>query len=310
MTTTTGTGTGSDRGTPRLEEVAEHVHAYIQPDGGWCLNNAGLIAAGGDSALIDTAATERRARALREAALTVGPAPRVVVNTHSHGDHTFGNFVFPEAVVVGHAGTRAEIEEVGLHLTGLWPEVCWGNISLAPPTLTYRDQLTLHVGPVRAELINMGTAHTINDTVVWLPEEGVLFTGDLVMSGVTPFFPMGSLSGSLAAIRVLKALDPVTVITGHGPVAGPEVLDEAERYLLWIRELALLGDGAGLTPLEIAVQTDLAPWRHLLDPERLVPNLHRAYAELRGAVPGAPLDMGALFQEMIEYRGSAPVCRA
>ncbi|MGW0466479.1 MBL fold metallo-hydrolase [Streptomyces sp. NPDC003027] len=300
----------STTGTPRLEEVAEHVHAYIQPDGGWCLNNAGLITADGDSALIDTAATERRARALREAALTVGPAPRVVVNTHSHGDHTFGNCLFPEAVVVGHAGTRTEMEQVGLHLTGLWPEVCWGEISVAPPTLTYESRLTLHVGPVRAELRNMGTAHTVNDTVVWLPEQRVLFTGDLVMSGVTPFFPMGSLSGSLAAIRELAALDPVTVVTGHGPVAGPEVLAEAERYLLWIRELAQQGEEAGLTPLEVARETDPAPWLHLLDPERLVPNLHRAYAELRGAVPGSPIDMGALFQEMIEYRGGAPVCHA
>lgn len=310
----TGTDAGAAatvRGAGRLEEVAEHIYAYVQPDGGWCLNNAGVIAAGGESALVDTAATERRARALRAAALSVSAlAPRLVVNTHSHGDHTFGNFVFPEAVVVGHSGTRDEMEQVGLHLTGLWPEVCWGDITVTPPTVTYEDRLTLHVGPVRAELMNMGAAHTVNDTVVWLPEQRVLFTGDLVMSGVTPFFPMGSLSGSLAAVDALRALGAETIVTGHGPVGGPEVLDQAEQYLLWVRSLAEDGIAAGLTPVQTARESGYGPWDRLLDPERLVPNLHRAFLELRGAAPGSPVDMGALFEEMIDFRGGRPSCRA
>lgn len=295
---------------PRLQEVAEHVHAYVQPDGSWCLNNAGVISADGESALVDTTATERRARALREAVLGVGTAPRVVVNTHSHGDHTFGNFVFPEAVVVGHAGTRAEIQQVGLHLTGLWPDVCWGNIELSPPTITYEDRLTLHIGPVRADVVNMGTAHTVNDTVVWLPEQRVLFTGDLVMRGVTPFIPMGSLSGALAAVRAMRELRPEVIVPGHGPVCGVEALDETEQYLQWVRGLAEQGLAAGATPLEVAYDTDFGPWAELLDHERLVPNLHRAYAELRGAAPGSPVDMTALFREMVEYRGAPPVCHA
>ncbi|NDZ79374.1 MBL fold metallo-hydrolase [Streptomyces sp. SID10853] len=294
-----------------MEEVAEHVYAYVQPDGGWCLNNAGVITAGGESALVDTAATERRARALRAAALSLESAPpRIVVNTHSHGDHTFGNCVFPEAVVVGHSGTRTEIKQAGLHLTGLWPDVCWGDITVTPPTLTYEDRLTLHVGPVRVELMSAGAAHTINDTVVWLPDQRVLFTGDVVMSGVTPFFPMGSLSGCVAAVRTLRSLDPAVVVSGHGPVAGPEILNETEKYLLWVRSLAKEGIEAGLTPLEVARESRYGPWEGLLDPERLVPNLHRAYLELRGAAPGAPVDMGALFQEMVDFRGGLPHCAA
>ncbi|MEE1758269.1 MULTISPECIES: MBL fold metallo-hydrolase [unclassified Streptomyces] len=294
----------------RLEEVAENVYAYVQPDGSWCLNNAGVISVDGESTLVDTTATEQRARALREAVLGVGVAPRVVVNTHSHGDHTFGNFVFPEAVVVGHAGTRAEIQKVGLHLTGLWPDVCWGEIELSPPTITYEDRLTLHIGSVRADVVDMGTAHTANDTVVWLPEQRVLFTGDLVMRGVTPFIPMGSLSGALAAVRAMRELRPEVIVPGHGPVCGTEALDETERYLQWVRGLAQEGLAAGATPLEVAHDTDFGPWAELLDPERLVPNLHRAYAELRGAAPGSPVDMTALFQEMVTFRGTPPVCHA
>lgn len=297
--------------TTTLAEVADGVFAYLQPDGGWCLNNAGILASAGEVALVDTAATEARARQLRDTAAKIVEAPpRIVVNTHFHGDHTFGNFVFPEAVVVGHETTRAQVLQVGLHLSGLWPDVCWGDLQLAPPTLTYRDRMTVHVGDLTAELRHIGPAHTTDDTVVWLPEQRVLFTGDVVMSGVTPFCPMGSVSGSLAALEELRALEPVTVVTGHGPVVGPEVFDDTERYLRWLQDLAAAGIAADLTPLQVAADADLGEFAELLDPERLVPNLNRAYAELRGAAPGDPLDIGALFAEMIEHNGGLPACHA
>ncbi|MFE0043881.1 MBL fold metallo-hydrolase [Streptomyces albireticuli] len=295
----------------RLVEVAEGVFAYVQPDGGWCLNNAALVVSRGQAALVDTAATEARARALRSAALGVCPAPpRVLVNTHFHGDHTFGNFVFPEALVVGHERIRGEMAAAGLHLTGLWPDVEWGELTLTLPEVTYHDRLTLHVGDAAAELIHLGPAHTTNDTVVWLPDQRVLVTGDLVMSGVTPFCPMGSVAGTLDAVARLRALDARTVVTGHGPVAGPEVFDVTEDYLRWVQELAREGLAAGLTPLEAARAASPGPYAHLIDSERLVPNLHRAYVEERGAAPGAPLDIGELFREMVEFHGGLPTCRA
>ncbi|WP_308312540.1 MBL fold metallo-hydrolase [Streptomyces sp. ISL-11] len=300
-----------ERSVGRLVEVADGVFAYLQPDGGWCLNNAVLMVSQGRSALVDTAATEARARALRAAALGVCAAPpRVLVDSHFHGDHTFGNFVFPEALVVGHERARTEMAEAGLHLTGLWPDVEWGELALALPELTFRDRLTIHVGELRAELIHLGPAHTTNDTVVWLPEREVLVTGDLVMSGVTPFCPMGSVTGTLDAVARLRSLGAGTVVTGHGPVAGPEVFDVTEGYLRWVQGLAREGIAAGLTPLEAARAAGPGPYAHLLDSERLVPNLHRAYVEERGAAPGVPLDIGALFGEMVEFHGGLPTCRA
>lgn len=303
--------TGRPGAPARLEQVADGVFAYVQPDGGWCVNNAGLVVAGGRSLLVDTTATEARTRALRRAVLGVAPGPpRYLVNTHSHGDHTFGNFLFPEAVIAGHSGTRAGMLEVGLHLTGLWPDVAWGDIEVTPPTLTYESGIVLEFGGVRVEVRAMGTAHTREDSVVWLPEQRVLFTGDLVMSGTAPFFPMGSLSGSLAAVRALRALEPRTVVAGHGPVGGAELLAEAEGYLLWVRQLAAEGHAAGRTPRETAAAVDHSAWSHLREAERLVPNLHRAYLELSGAAPGEPIDMGAVFQDMVEYGGGLPRCEA
>ena len=296
----------------RLVEVAEEVYAYVQPDGGWCLNNAGLVTAGGRPLLIDTAATEARAAALKDALAQVTPhAPRFVVNTHPHGDHTFGNRLFADdAVIIAHEATRAEMDLAGLHLTGLWPDVCWGDVAVELPGLTFRETLTLHLGDVRAELMYLGTAHTKNDSVVWLPERRVLFAGDIVMSGATPFCLTGSVSGSLEVIGKLRALDPETVVSGHGPVGGVEILDSTEAYLRHVQELAAAGIAAGLTPLETAREADLGPFAALLDSERLVPNLHRAYAEARGAEPGHPLDIGELFSEMVDFHGGLPACAA
>ncbi|MEV3993899.1 MBL fold metallo-hydrolase [Streptomyces sp. NPDC049837] len=296
-----------------LTEVADGVYAFVQPDGGWCLNNAGLVAGDdGRAVLVDTAATEARARRLREEVLRVaGTPPRTLVNTHFHGDHTFGNHLFPEALVVAHERTRSDMAAAGLHLTSLWPDVCWGDIELALPEVTFRDALTLHAGGVRVELLHLGpAAHTTNDTVVWLPEQRVLFTGDLVMSGVTPFCVMGSVSGSLDALERMRGLDPLVVVPGHGPVGGPEVLDANEAYFRWLLGLARQGVADGASPLELARATGPGPFEGLLDAERLVPNLHRAYAEERGAAPGEALDVPALFREMTEYHGGLPTCRA
>lgn len=298
-----------------VTEIAEGVHAYVQAPGGWCLNNAGVIVSGGESALVDTAATEARARHLRETALRLNPsaAPRTVVTTHFHGDHAFGNHFFPEALVVGHERTRTEMIAAGLHLTGLWPDVEWGGIELAPPTVTYRDGLTLHVGSIRAELEHIGPAHTSNDTVVWLPAQKVLFTGDLVMNGVTPFCLMGSIAGSLRALERLRAFGAATVVPGHGPVAGPEVFDAVEGYLRLVRRTAEEGLRAGLTPMQAAAGADLGPYASFLDPERLVPNLHRAYAELNGTGEADPLPMAVrqtALDEMVRHHGGLPACLA
>ncbi|HEY0168616.1 MAG TPA: MBL fold metallo-hydrolase [Jatrophihabitans sp.] len=297
---------------PRVEEIADGVHAYLQPDGGWCLNNAGIIVGSSSTALIDTAATEQRARRLESAVMKLSSRrPDVVVNTHFHGDHTYGNFVFAQdATIVAHEDTRVDMAAAGLHMQGLWPDVGWGAVEVALPTLTIREPSTIYVGGIRAELLTFGPAHTRSDIVVWLPDTRVLFTGDLVMSGVTPFLTMGSLSGSLEAVRRLRELDAAVFVTGHGPVTDASVLDVTEGYLRWAKELAEAGIAAGLSPLEVARDADLGAYAGLLDCERLVGNLHRAYAEAAGAPPGAPLDVNAIFADIIAFHGKLPACQA
>jgi len=296
-----------------LTEVAEDVYAYLQPNGGWCLNNAGIIVVPDGLLVIDTAATETRAKRLRAAAgeLHAGPV-RAVINTHHHGDHTFGNHIVSDGgVIIAHDLARAEMARTGLALTTLWPDVDWGDVRVSLPTVTFSSEMTLHAGPRRVQLIHVGPAHTTNDIVVWVPGDRLLFAGDVVMSGCTPFNLMGSVRGALGALTRLRSLSPATVVCGHGDVRGPEVLDAVAAYLRLIEDLAVGGRAAGQSPLETARQADLSEFGHLVDPERIVGNLHRAYAELAGGELGEPLDVVSVFSEMTAYNGGRlPVCLA
>lgn len=305
--------TATSAPTATLLPVAEDVYAYVQQPGGWCLSNAGVVAGPDGVMVVDTLATERRAQRLRATVDELGAGPqRLVVNTHHHGDHNFGNQVFGQgAVVVAHERARTEMAETGLALTGLWPQVEWGELRVVLPALTFTDRLTVHIGAHRAELVHVGPAHTTNDVVVWLPEERVLFVGDVVLSGATPFVLMGSVSGSLEAIERLRGLGARTVVCGHGPVSGPEVFDQNAEYLEWLQRLARRGAAAGLSPSDTARDADLGGFAHLLDPERVVGNLHRAFAELEGGPLARPLDVAAVFAEIVDYNeGRLPTCLA
>lgn len=298
---------------PYLVQPAPGVYAYVQPDGGWCLNNAGFVTGGGRTLLVDTAATERRALALRAAVLAAGaPLPRTVVNTHHHGDHTYGNGVFaPEALVLGHENARSEQLAAGRQLELIWPATDFGALDMTAPDLTYGDRMTLHVGETEVRVLHPGVAHTTGDSIVWLPEQRIVFTGDLVFAEGTPFLAMGSLAGSLRALELLRSLGAETVVPGHGPLTDPGAYEATERYLRHVAELAREGRAKGLTPLETAREADLGEFAGWRESERLVANLHRAYAELAGEPEGVPLDILAVLRDMTVMNGGTPIlCHA
>ncbi|MFM9441654.1 MBL fold metallo-hydrolase [Streptomyces acidiscabies] len=296
----------------RFEEVADGVHAFVQPAGGWCLNNAGVVTGSEGTVVVDTAATIARAMRLRaEVEKVARAAPLSVVNTHQHGDHTFGNCVFvPRATVISHEEARREMAESGLGLQQLWPDVEWGEVALTLPSVTFTERMTLRTGESEVHLIHVGPAHTCGDTAVWVPRSKVLFCGDLVMNGVTPFCLMGSVEGTLRALGQLRALGATTVVPGHGEVGGPEIFDACEGYLRWIQRLAAEGIARRRTPREVADTVAWEEWGGLLDRERIVPNLVRAYAEARGAAPGERIDERGAFGQMLEFHGGLPVCHA
>src|ERR1700733_5034262 len=296
-------------------EVSDGVYAYIQPDGSWYINNTGFLTGRHGVVSIDTCSTQARTGAYLTAVATVTRQPiRTLVNTHHHGDHTYGNCLLPAATIVGHERCRDEVIAAGpARNTGLFEDVEWGELTVTPPFLTYRDSITLWVDDLRCDVRYVGTpAHTTNDSIIHIPERGVLFAGDLLFNGGTPFLLMGSVSGAIEVLEeVVRPLNAPVIVAGHGPVCGPELIDDMVGYLRFVQDVARRGRQAGLTPLQAARETDLGGYADLLDAERIVGNLHPAYLELDGAERGAPIDIVAALTDMVAYNGGKPLtCHA
>ena len=296
-------------------EVSEGVFAYIQPDGSWYLNNTGFLTSRDGVISIDATSTERRTRAYLDAIAAVTSRPvRTLVNTHHHGDHTYGNCLFSGATIVAHERCRAEILAFGPPAnTGIWTDVDWGRLPVAPPFLTYATGVTLWSGDLRCDVRYVGTpAHTTNDSIIHIPDRSVLFAGDLLFNGGTPFLLLGSIAGAIEVLeRVVRPIGAATIVPGHGPVCGPGVIEDMVGYLRFVQDLAAAGWAAGLSPLDAARQADLGPYAAWTDAERIVGNLHRGYLEAAGGERGAPLDIAAAFKDMVAYNGGRPLtCHA
>lgn len=298
-------------GAPVMREVAEGVHAYVQPDGSWWINNTGLLVGRTGAVSVDTCATEARTRAYREAIRTVTDQPvRTVVSTHHHGDHTHGNCLFREATIVAHERTRQAQLEAGIWRDPpFWTPFDLGAVELELPSLTFSDSVDLWVDERRCHVRHVGQpAHTTNDSVLWLPDQSVLFAGDLLFAGGTPFLLMGSVAGAAEVLeQVVAPLAADTIVPGHGQVSGPGLVDEVLDYLRFVLDIARRGRDAGLAPLEAAREADLGRYADWQDRERIVGNLHRAYAELDGAERGAPIDLAAALGDMVAYNGGRPL---
>ncbi|GIE95449.1 MBL fold metallo-hydrolase [Paractinoplanes rishiriensis] len=272
-----------------LEELKPGIYAWVQPDGTWWLNNAGAVAGDDGMLVVDTCATAARTMRFLDA-LPERPI-RWAVNTHQHGDHTYGNSLLPvTTVLIGHERMREglRVDPIIDGCPPFWqPVPDWGPVSRRLPDLTVTSDLTVHVGGRRVEVRHPGrTAHTPGDLIAWLPEERVLFAGDLVFAGLTPLVFMGSVTGALDAIDWLAALDPEVLVPGHGPVQTGDgiarVFDDHRRYYRHVLSVAAAGMVDGLTPLAAARRADLGEFAGWADAERLVLNLHRVYADSEG----------------------------
>jgi cyclase len=306
-----------------LREVSDGIFAYIQPNGTWFINNAGFLVASGGVTSIDTCSTERRTRDYLDAIAKTSRQPvRTLINTHHHGDHTYGNWLLPGATIVAHDRCRDEVLAAGPpYFPGIFEGVDWGEVRVAPPFLTYAEAVTLYSDDLRCEVRYVGgPAHTNNDSIVWLPDRSVLFAGDLIFNGGTPFLLMGSVTGAIdVLVNVVRPRSPRTIVPGHGEVCGPEVIDDVLGYLRFVLATARRARAAGLSPLEAARDTDLGQYAELGDPERIVGNLHRAYADLDAGLDagagggglGTRLSYPAILAEMVAYNGGRPLtCRA
>lgn len=293
-----------------LVEVGEATWAWIQTDGSWWVNNAGYIADPGGDIVVDTCATSERTRAFLAAgaAASVSGSIAFAVNTHLHGDHTYGNSELPlSTTVIGHEAMRdGLIEDTMIDACPpMWtPLPEWGPVVKRLPDVTYRDRLTLHGAAREIEVRHLGfTAHTSGDSLVWVPSSRVLYAGDLLFHDVTPLVIMGSVSGAIAALDHIKTYPAEKIVPGHGPVIALEdvrdVLDQHRAYYEHVQRTADLAVNSALSPLEAAREIGLGDFAAWPDSERLVLNTHGELAARRGEA----VDLEAAFLDALEWNG-------
>jgi glyoxylase-like metal-dependent hydrolase (beta-lactamase superfamily II) len=242
----------------------------------------GVVLGRGEALVIDTRVTQRMGREILAdlAELTSDPVT-VVVNTHWHHDHTFGNHVFRPVTIWGHERTPIGMATFGERmrsgLSAAMPDLAsdLAEVVIDPPDQTFADATTIEVGGRAIDLRYLGRGHTDSDIVVDVPDAAVLFAGDLLEAGATPSFGDAyPLDWPWAVERLLTHVMGA-VVPGHGDVGDRAFVEEQLAAFRSIADLARRVHG-GTLELDAAVAA--SPF----SPETSQAPLERALAQLRG----------------------------
>jgi glyoxylase-like metal-dependent hydrolase (beta-lactamase superfamily II) len=190
--------------------------------------NIGLILGDGEALVIDTRSTHAQAREIQADVRELTGSPiTVVVDTHGHFDHAFGNHVFRPATIWGHDRCVTFIERTG---EARRPRIARDEPDLAddlaevvidPPDRTFAETAIVEVGGRPVELRYLGRGHTDHDIVISALGTGVVWAGDLLESGAFPFFADGyPLDWPVTASALADLVGDGIVVPGHGDHAG------------------------------------------------------------------------------------------
>jgi len=287
-----------------VKQLASNIYAYIQSKATWYWNNAGFIVGNDYVVVVDSLATVGLTQQFRDEIRKITDKPiRYLINTHHHGDHTYGNHVFAGATIISHANCRHELIGAGTPDPDVWntifPEFDFRGIEATPAAITFDRQLTLHVDGQEVRLVHFGPGHTVGDMIVYLPEEGVVFAGDFIFLYSTPLGMEGSFAGWLKNLDAMAKLRAQTYVPGHGPVCGAEGLNLCRDYLVLVEGEARKRFDKGMTVDEAAKDIDLGPFKQWPNHERILLNLERLWREFRGEDPAtSKLDLAEVFLRM------------
>ena len=296
-----------------LVEVADGIHAWLQPDGGWGWSNAGLVTDGSSGLLVDTLFDLRLTAEMLDGMRRRLPGTDIgtVVNTHANGDHYYGNQLLagsrivasrraaeemprmPASYLADRKADAAALGPVGAYVRHIFEPFDFDGIELALPTDTFDGELELNVGDTVVRLIELGPAHTEGDVVAEIPARGVVFTGDLLFVGGHPIIWAGPVANWVGALDRILAMDVDVVVPGHGPVTDKDGVSEMRSYWIELEAAARTLWKEGLSPLEAARQLRIDRAAGWGEPERLVVNIAACYRDFDPLAE--PIDtMGAM----------------
>ena len=311
---------GPGRDEARLEDLGNGLFAYVQGDGSWGLSNAGLVADGDRSLLVDTLYDLPRTQKMLDAMKRATPAANridTVVNTHANGDHCYGNELVSDARIIASTASAEEMSEVtpdlmatmlkgademgeaGVFLRKAFGAFEFEGIQLTPPTETFDGRLDLTVGNHEVELIEVGPAHTRGDVLIHVPEARVIFTGDILFIDGTPIMWEGPVANWIDACERIAALEPEVIVPGHGPLTDVKGALAVRDYLVYVRDEARKRFDAGLSAREAALDIRLGDYSAWLDSERIAVNVLTLYREFGDtSPPPGPLEIFELMAQL------------
>lgn len=217
--------------------VHQGVIAEPAPDNHGDTANMGFIVGDSGVAVIDAGGTPELGRRLREAiAARTDRKPVVVINTHMHPDHVFGNAAFADVPIAGHANLRdalaARQEVYRQRLADELGKDAAAGIAPVRVDRPVAEEVRIDLGNRIIVMTAYPTAHTNNDLTVFDRKTGILFAGDLLFVDHLPAVD-GNALGWLRVIDSLERVPAVRAVPGHGPavVDWPGALDAERRYL-------------------------------------------------------------------------------
>lgn len=301
-----------------LQELGSGIYAWLQPDGGWGWSNAGLVVDGEESLLVDTLfdleLTASMLHAMKNAEPLAASRIGTLVNTHSNGDHCNGNELVVGAEIISSEATAeemryetpaimveylkaaAELGEMGEYFMHCFGDFNFEGITQSFPTVTYRQQLQRRVGDKSIELIEVGPAHTAGDTLVYVPQDRTVFTGDILFIEGHPLMWEGPIGNWIAACDRMLSMEIDTVVPGHGPITDKNGVRAVRDYLRYINDEARKRFDAGMSFEQAAVDISLTDYESWGDAERIVANVSTLYKEFAG--DDSPTDVAAVFALM------------
>lgn len=314
--------------TKGLHDLGNGVFAWVQPDGGWNLSNAGLIAGRNKAALVDTltnvALTQEMLDTMR-AKVPVAQDIDTIFNTHCHPDHCAGNCLLPHARVITSHTAGEEMRALAEHdfmaaiiqqperfgAGGRYFQEVMGRFDLrfdqhALPTETFETRFDLQVEDHAVVLEKVGPAHTKGDTIAYLPQQKVLFTGDVLFNEVHPLIEGTQVEPWIAALDRLIALDVAVVVPGHGPITDRSGLVGLRDYLRFFLAEARARFDAGLSFDDAARDISLDAYRGWADEERIYMNLSSLYRSF--GADAAPMEL--VMQNTLSHRHAMLARRA
>jgi len=277
----------------RTVKISPHV--YVIPDELVpMVPNVGIVVGSRATLVVDPGMGRRSGEAvLREAAKLSRNTELYIVNTHFHPEHTTGEAGFPASVkIVRAAAQQQDIEEMGMkwveNFASRSPqiaEVLQGITGFRAPSEVFNKEKTLDLGGVRVRLAWLGPGHTRGDTVFFVEQDRVLFSGDLAMSTLFPAFatPQSRVGSWLASLDAMDAFGAQRLVPAHGEMTDAALIGQYRAYLAGLRarvaELKRAGRSSDETSQQLAGEFR-AKYPDWGQPLRIVAAANAIYAEL------------------------------